>query len=300
VVDEFSSVSNRLAGKGDLFHLCISERTRPSKWFLLGSSEGLTLPVASGESSSIHEEELGARIPPTGPVFNEQRICASAKIIIPARNEEKNIGNIIRRLQRFGFDDILVVDGHSYDATAECARKLGARVLPQNGKGKGGALREAFKQCLDDDVIVMMDADGSMDPEELPSFVDAVVSGADIVKGSRFLPAGNSEDFSAIRRVGNRILTAITNSLFLTRYTDLCYGYMAFNKGALSKLASCLKGNNFEIETEICVKAKTLGLRVSEVPSFERSRQSGGSNLHTFRDGLSILRMIITEFLKQD
>jgi glycosyltransferase involved in cell wall biosynthesis len=233
-------------------------------------------------------------------VFNEEKRLIRAKVIIPARNEEESIGDIIQRLQRMGFDDILVVDGHSHDGTAECARKLGARVVSQNGKGKGGALREAFLQCLDDDLTVIMDADGSMDPEELPLFFDKIVSGADIVKGSRFLPPGDSEDFTATRRIGNKILTTITNFLFLTEYTDLCYGYMAFNKEALKRLSPSLKGDNFEIETEICVKAKILGLRVLEVPSFERSRQYGGSNLHPFKDGLSILRMIVTEFLKEN
>lgn len=256
--------------------------------------------VTEANSSLICEKERGVSVTLAKPVFPEKRMGARAKIIIPALNEEENIGNIIQRLQRMGFEEVLVVDGHSHDGTAECARKLGARVMSQNGKGKGGALREAFLQCLDDDVIVIMDADGSMDPEELPLFVDKIVSGADIVKGSRFLPLGDSEDFTAIRRVGNKILTAITNFLFLTKYTDLCYGYMAFNKEALTKLSSFLKGNNFEIETEICVKAKTLGLRIAEVPSFERSRRHGASNLSTFGDGLSILRMIVTEFLRMN
>lgn len=248
----------------------------------------------------IREKEMGVGVSFVKPVLNGERRLARAKVIIPAMNEEESIGSMIRRLQGMGFDDILVVDGHSRDGTAECARKLGARVLSQNGKGKGGALREAFLQCLDDDVVVMMDADGSMDPEELPAFVDKIVSGADIVKGSRFLPTGDSEDFTGMRRVGNKILTAITNLLFLTEYTDLCYGYMAFGNEGLRRLSSCLTGNGFEIETEICVKAKTLGLRVHEVPSLERSRRHGVSNLHAFRDGLTILRMIVTEFLKEN
>jgi len=165
----------------------------------------------------------------------------------------------------------------------------------QNGEGKGGALREAFEECLDADVIAMMDADGSMDPKELPSFIDMIDSGADIVKGSRFLPPGNSDDFTAVRRAGNKILTGLTNFLFLTKYTDLCYGYMVFKQDALRKLSVFLKGSKFEIETEICIKAKTLGLNVFEIPSFEHARRSGGSNLRTFSDGLGILKMILTE-----
>jgi len=192
----------------------------------------------------------------------------------------------------------LVIDGNSRDNTAEFAQKFGAKILLQNGQGKGSGLREAFEKVLDADVIVMIDADGSMAPEELPSFIDMLDSGADIVKGSRLLPPGNSDDFTAVRRIGNKILTGVTNFLFLTKYTDLCYGYMVFKKEALEKLSILLEGNEFEIETEICIKAKTLGLKILEIPSHEYARSYGASNLRTFKDGLSILKIILTEFFR--
>jgi len=220
-------------------------------------------------------------------------------VIIPTLNEKQNIGNIIYRLKKVGCNDILIVDGHSNDGTADYARMLGAKVIIQNGQGKGGALREAFEDsCLDGDVIVIMDADGSMAPEELSLFAKAVESGADVVKGSRFLPQGGSEDLTPMRRVGNMILTGILNFLFLTDYTDLCYGYIAFKKEALNRLSNCLASENFEIETEICVKSKSLGLSVVEIPSFERSRVYGKSNLRTFRDGVRILKLLVREALQ--
>jgi glycosyltransferase involved in cell wall biosynthesis len=191
-----------------------------------------------------------------------------------------------------------VVDGHSEDGTVEKARNFGARVIHQNGKGKGDALRQAFLESHDSEAIVMMDADGSMDPEEIPLFVKALEEGADVAKGSRFLHLGNSEDITPLRRVGNTILTGLTNFLFFTRYTDLCYGYMAFKKEALGRLNHCLKGKHFEIEAEICVKAKRIGLRVVEIPSIEHARKNGQSSLNTLRDGLSILKLLITESLE--
>jgi glycosyltransferase involved in cell wall biosynthesis len=176
---------------------------------------------------------------------------------------------------------------------------LGARVIIQNGQGKGGALREAFENsCPNGDVIVIMDADGSMAPEEISLFAKAVKTGADVVKGSRFLPQGGSEDLTPMRRVGNMILTGILNFLFLTDYTDLCYGYIAFKKEALDRLSNHLVSENFEIETEICIKSKNLGLSVLEIPSFERARLYGKSNLRTFKDGLSILKLLLREALK--
>lgn len=230
----------------------------------------------------------------TNEIFGNSRV----RVIIPTLNEVENIGDVIGRLKRIGCFDILIVDGHSEDGTAVYARKLGAKVIVQNGKGKGGALRQAFEDsCLDSDVIVIMDADGSMAPEELPMFTKAIKSGVDLVKGSRFLAQGGSDDLTPIRLIGNKILTWVLNLLFLTNYTDLCYGYMAFRKEALRKLSSYLKSDKFEIETEICVKARILGLNVLEIPSFEHVRHYGISNLSTYKDGFKILKLLIRESL---
>lgn len=224
----------------------------------------------------------------------------NVKVIIPARNEANTIGDIIHKLKCIGVREIVVVDGHSSDDTQKISRSLGAKVIRQNGFGKGDALRQAFWDCLDSDIIIIMDADGSMDPKEIPLFIEAIKSGADVVKGSRFLPKGKSEDMTAFRWIGNKLLTGITNILFLTKYTDLCYGYMAFKKDALGKLNPCLKGQNFEIETEICVKAKTMGLKVVEVPSFESLRLYGASNLSALKDGVHILRTIFSESFNEN
>lgn len=228
----------------------------------------------------------------------ENNSDARISIIIPTLNEVKNIGEVIYKLKQVGCRDILVVDGKSVDGTAEYARKLGAKVIMQNGKGKGLALRQAFRNgYVDGDIIIILDADGSMDPEEVPTFVSAIESGAEVAKGSRFLPQGQSEDMSAVRRVGNKLLVGILNFLCLTNYTDLCYGYIAFRRDALRRISPRLTSDNFEIETEVCIKAKELGIKVVEVPSFERMRQHGNSNLNTFRDGFRILAFIVRESL---
>jgi glycosyltransferase involved in cell wall biosynthesis len=250
----------------------------------------------------ITQEGLASRRMNSGlGMANGKRDNLSVNVIIPTLNEERNICDIILRLQQCGVNNVLIIDGHSSDSTVEYASQLGAKVIIQNGQGKGGALREAFEDsCLDGDVIVIMDADGSMAPEELSLFVDAIKAGADVVKGSRFLPLGGSEDLTPLRRVGNKLLTGALNLLFLTDYTDLCYGYFAFRKEAIDKLSPYLTAENFEIETEICIKSKTLGLSIVEVPSFERSRRFGSSNLHTLRDGAKILKLLVTEALKSD
>jgi len=195
-------------------------------------------------------------------------------------------------------DHILVVDGNSSDSTATIAKHSGATVIMQNGSGKGSALRQAFSS-VDGEIVVFMDADGSMLTEEIPHMVQTLEQHPeiDIVKGSRFLQGGYSEDMTFMRRIGNKLFVWIVNHLWSTQYTDLCYGFGAFRQEALTKLLPHLKSQNFEIETEICIKAKRLGLEVIEVPSVERRRQYGKSHLGTFRDGARILKRMLKEFM---
>ena len=222
-------------------------------------------------------------------------IKSTVEVVIPTLNEAGVVEEVLQGVRKYA-DRILVIDGHSKDRTAEIARKLGARVVMQNTTGKGSALREAF-DYVDCDVIVMMDADGSMKPEELPVFLEAMASGVDIVKGSRFLPGGYSEDISFIRKMGNLFFLSLVNWLWSTNYTDLCYGFGVIRKEALKRLHPHLKSVNFEIETEIYIKAKKLGMKVVEVPSIELRRRHGKSNLNAILDGFRILRTILENSL---
>jgi glycosyltransferase involved in cell wall biosynthesis len=116
-------------------------------------------------------------------------------VAIPALNEEKNIGNVLSALNSYGYDNILVIDGLSQDGTLKVASEKGAKIVLQDGHGKGQAIRQVLnRQYLDTDVLILMDADGSMSPEEVPRYVAALYRGADVVKGSRFLAGGGSDD----------------------------------------------------------------------------------------------------------
>jgi glycosyltransferase involved in cell wall biosynthesis len=215
-------------------------------------------------------------------------------IIIPTLNEEQNIAEVIQELRLAGFSNILVIDGNSNDKTAKIAEKLGVTVLFQNGKGKGNALRQAFTyDGLKGEVVVIMDADGSMNPQEVVSYIGALDQGVDMVKGSRFIRGGYTEDMTTIRRIGNSLFVLMTNLLCSTHYTDLCYGFAAFRREAIEKLYPYLESKNFEIETEIFIKAKKLGLKVMEIPSVELRRRHGKSNLMAYKDGFRILKVII-------
>ena len=218
---------------------------------------------------------------------------SNIEVIIPTLNEEKTIGSIIERTFTYT-DKVLVIDGWSDDSTIEIAKKMGARIMFQNGRGKGAALKEAF-EYVNGEIIVILDGDGSMKPEEIPMFLKGIYSGADIVKGSRFLGEGGSEDISLLRRFGNTLFTILVNIIWKSNFTDLCYGYMAFRKDTVKKLSPVLFSKGFTIETEMIIKAKKLGLKIIEVPSFELKRLFGQSKLKTFKDGWEIFITILKE-----
>jgi glycosyltransferase involved in cell wall biosynthesis len=214
-------------------------------------------------------------------------------VVIPTLNEEENLPHVFARLPP-GLHELIVVDGHSTDDTVAVAQQLrpDARIVVQAGRGKGNALAAGFTACTGD-IVVMLDADGSTDAAEIPRFVAALCNGADFVKGSRFAQGGASSDITRIRKLGNRVLSVMVNSLYGTSYTDLCYGYNAFWTRCLPYMHVDCDG--FEVETLINVRIAKAGLVVHEVPSYERNRIYGVSNLSAVRDGSRVLRTIASE-----
>ena len=143
-------------------------------------------------------------------------------------NEAQNIGHVLEPLPD-DLHEVILVDGNSEDDTIEAARAAypEIRVLVQSGRGKGDAFRTGFA-AVTGNLVVMLDADGSADPAEIPRFVEALEAGADFAKGSRFLPGGGSTDITGLRSLGNSVLSGTANLLHGTHFTDLCYGYNAF------------------------------------------------------------------------
>ncbi len=231
----------------------------------------------------------------------------TVSLVIPAKNEARNLPSVLSALPA-GLHEVILVDGQSTDDTVAVARAWcpGIIVIEQSRQGKGNALACGFAAATGD-FLVMLDADGSTDPEEIPRFVAALTHGADFAKGSRFMPGAGSSDISRLRQAGNYWLSKIVNLLYGTRYTDLCYGYNAFRRdclGAIGLDASARAdtdptqmrwGDGFEVETLINVRIAKAGLRVFEVPSFESRRVFGKSNLNAFSDGLRVLRTIHIE-----
>jgi glycosyltransferase involved in cell wall biosynthesis len=223
------------------------------------------------------------------------QIGVPVSVVIPTLNEAENLPHVFARLPE-GLHEVIVVDGNSTDDTVAVARRLrpDSRIVMQAGRGKGNALAAGFAACTGD-IVITMDADGSTDAAEIPRFVAALCNGADLVKGSRFAQGGASSDITVTRRLGERSLNALVNVLYGTSFTDLDYGYRAFWAGCLPYMRVDCDG--FEVEALINIRIAKAGLVIHEVPSFERDRINGKSNLHAIRDGSRILRTIALERL---
>jgi len=215
----------------------------------------------------------------------------SVTVIIPTLNEEANIGWVLQRMPDW-VEEIIIVDGGSKDRTVEVARAVrpDVRVVTELRKGKGVALRTGFAAATCE-AIVMLDADGSMDPAEIEHFVRALDGGYDLVKGSRSCQGGSSTDLTPTRQIGNMALRGMVNLLYSAEFTELCYGYMALRRSSVPAMG--LAADGFEIETEIVVNSLRRGLRITEIPSKEAERLNGVSHLHPFRDGMRVLSTIM-------
>jgi glycosyltransferase involved in cell wall biosynthesis len=235
-------------------------------------------------------------------------------VVIPARNEAPNLPHVLKALPE-GLHEVVVVDGHSYDNTIDVAQRVlpDAKIVQQTRRGKGNALACGFA-AVTGDIVVLLDADGSADPGEIPAFVAALAEGADFAKGTRFGKGGRSYDITRFRRLGNFVLNRLVNILFGTCYTDLCYGYNAFHVHLLPLLdlppinaqptdcapGEMVWGDGFEIETLINVRVARGGAKITEVGSTEKARMHGVSNLRAIPDGIRVLRTILAERRRSD
>jgi glycosyltransferase involved in cell wall biosynthesis len=218
-------------------------------------------------------------------------------VVIPAYNEAENLPHILPLIPDWVYEVILVND-QSTDNTAEVARSLLPliRILhTQEGRGKGAALQRGFAEATGD-IIVMMDADGSSDPDEIPRFVEALLAGAFFARGSRFLNnGGGSDDITHLRSFGSRLLIAIANQLFRMHCTDMFCGLNAFWKNCFDYFEIDCDG--FEVEMLLHLRARKANLEIVEVPSYERARIEGSSKFRTFRDGWRVLQTILKEWV---
>jgi len=221
-------------------------------------------------------------------------------VVIPAKNEEATIGSVLEDLNRViptlsGWEvGVICVDDRSTDRTAEIARSLGAVVVQNRGRsGKGMALRAGFEVATGE-WIVMMDADYSHRPEDLPAFLEAGKEGTGLIIGSRVF--GGSEEYTHVRALGNVFLSAILGFCTGRYLSDALNGYKMFRRDVFTSFE--YTSRTFEIEIELIANALRKGYRVVEVISHERARAGGEMKSRVIRHGTRFLFRIIWEGFK--
>jgi glycosyltransferase involved in cell wall biosynthesis len=221
----------------------------------------------------------------------------SVSIVIPTLNEAGNLPYVLNTVPSW-VHEIIVVDGRSNDDTERIAKVLhpDVRIVHEPKSGKGAALKAGL-YAAKGDILIAVDADGSMDGAEIGAFTDALLSGSDYVKGSRFCPGAGSSDITKFRRFGDGGICFLLKIFFGAHYTDATYGYIGVWADRLDWLG--IDTDGFEVETLIGIRAQRAGLRTSEVPCYEANRIHGVSNLNALRDGFRILRVIVSERLRR-
>jgi glycosyltransferase involved in cell wall biosynthesis len=226
-------------------------------------------------------------------------IMTDLSIVIPARDEAETLGpllddvkKVIAQLKDYRCE-VICVDDHSSDATAEIAASRGVMVIENQGPaGKGMALRSGF-QAAKGELFAMLDADYSHRPEDLPVFLDAMADGVGLVIGSR--KAGGSDEYTPIRAFGNKFLTAAVGLVMGRNLSDALNGYKIFRKDVFTDFH--YTSTEFEIEIEIIANALRKGYRIVEVTSHERARAGGRMKSKAVRHGMRFLGRIFFEGL---
>jgi glycosyltransferase involved in cell wall biosynthesis len=219
--------------------------------------------------------------------------------IVPAYNEERNIGRVIDEIKAFdaAFEIVVVSDG-SHDRTAEVAREHGAHVvsLPFN-LGIGGAVQTGFRYARENgyELVVRCDGDGQHDPSELPKVLAPVLAGdADIAVGSRFA-GGEGYRSSATRRIGIRLLALVVSAIAKQRVTDTTSGFQALNARAIELFADDYPHDYPEVEGMVMTIKHRL--RLCEVPVTMREREHGRSSITALRSIYYMAKVLVALFV---
>lgn len=217
-------------------------------------------------------------------------------VLIPTKNEEGCIGRVLKEIPRDIVNEVVIIDGQSTDGTREEAKKFlkkNDKLIRQKKIGFGDAFLEGIK-LVRGEIIIMMDADGSHNPQDIKQIMNKIKDGFQFVLASRYAKGGKSYDDSLFRLIGNKLFTWMTNFVHGTNITDSLYLFTAISKKNFNELN--LKSTGFEFCTEIIVKAHKKGLKFAEIPVIERKRYAGKSKVHAFSHGLKILRMILHKY----
>ena len=222
-------------------------------------------------------------------------------ILLPVLNEAEAVPDILQRiptaeLQKSNWKtNVILIDGGSEDGTVEIASAYDCQILNQIGKGKGSAMRQGFELFIDgeDDALVILDADGTYHPEDIPRLLKKLET-CDVVVGDRLRGSMEQGAMTRFNYLGNLLLTWMAVFLHGMNINDLCTGYWAFNRDTVETLK--LNSIYFEIEAEMYSACAFEGLNLQHVP-IRYSVRKGEAKLGSVRDGVAILRKLIVRRL---
>lgn len=218
--------------------------------------------------------------------------------VLPALNEGRGVGNVIDRipvsdLVQKGYDvNVWLVDGHSTDQTVAVARDRGARILTQDGRGKGRGMSQAFG-LIKSDYVIMLDADNTYDPRDALAMMPLLEDGHDVVMGSRIRGSPSDEAMTLKHLLGNKLLSGFASVLYGKRTSDLCTGFWGFKGRVLRNLPIDAKG--FELEAQLFSRCARYGFVIGEVPISYGCRAGDETKLRSFSSGMNILYALFRE-----
>jgi dolichol-phosphate mannosyltransferase len=211
-------------------------------------------------------------------------LSTAVTVLVPTLDEAETIGDVVADFRAAGFSDVLVVDGGSTDDTRSVAREAGARVVEQTGEGKGQAVREAVRDHVDAEYVLMLDGDGTYDADDAEAMLEPLRAGeADHVIGNRFADM-RSGAMTTLNRLGNRLINGAFGVIHGESFDDILSGYRAFTRESFERMH--LTADGFGIETEMAVECAKRGISTTVVPITYYPRPAGSNtNLHPVRDG---------------
>lgn len=238
------------------------------------------------------------------PVFEESEILKSVSIIIPARNEEGNIEEIVKKLPKFTPDDELIfIEGNSTDNTwatiKSIAEKYGNErkiiIARQDGKGKGDAVRKGFSLATGD-ILMIFDADITVPPEDIVKFYDAIRKNkGEFINGSRLVYPMEKEAMRFINMMGNKFFAVSFSFLIGQRFKDtLCGTKVISRKNYLKLIENRPYFGEFDPfgDFDLIFGATKLALKIVEIPIRYRERTYGSTNISRWKHGMILLRML--------